>query len=86
MSAGLHLALGTAWVFLVAGEMVGAQSGLGYLIIDARNNLRLDHLMAAMLVIGILGLILDSLIRLIENWIFKQWGVVRHEGGQRDVY
>ena len=66
--------------------MVGAQSGLGYLIIDARNNLRLDHLMAAMLVIGILGLILDSLIRLIENWIFKQWGVVRHEGGQRDVY
>jgi len=39
---GLHLALGSAWVFLVAGEMVGAQSGLGYLIIDARNSLRSD--------------------------------------------
>lgn len=32
---GIHLALGTAWIFLVAGEMVGAQSGLGYQIIDA---------------------------------------------------
>ena len=32
---GLHIAVGTAWVFLVAGEMVGTQSGLGYLIVDA---------------------------------------------------
>ena len=36
------MALGSAWVFLVAGEMVGAQSGLGYLIIDARNSIRPD--------------------------------------------
>ena len=35
---GIHLALGTAWIFLVAGAMVGAQSGLGYQIIDARTN------------------------------------------------
>jgi len=39
---GLYMALGSAWVFLVAGEMVGAQSGLGYLIIDARNSIRPD--------------------------------------------
>ena len=75
IATGLHLALGTAWVFLVAGEMVGAQSGLGFLIIDARNNLRADLLMAAILTIGVLGLLLDSLVRLFEHWIDKRWGI-----------
>jgi NitT/TauT family transport system permease protein len=59
--------------------MVGAQTGLGFLIIDARNNLRADMLMAAMIVIGVLGLILDSLIRLLEKWIYKKWGIVDNE-------
>ena len=79
IATGLHLALGTAWVFLVAGEMVGAQSGLGFLIIDARNNLRADMLMAAMVVIGVLGLLLDSLIRLLEKWISSRWGIISNE-------
>ncbi|MBR1737358.1 MAG: ABC transporter permease [Firmicutes bacterium] len=70
----IHLALGTAWVFLVAGEMVGSQSGLGYLIIDARNNLRADVLMATIIVIGIIGLILDSLLKLIERSVMQLWG------------
>lgn len=70
----LHIALGSAWIFLVSGEMVGAQSGLGYMIIDARNNIRMDHLLAAMLVIGILGFILDSLIGKFEKVIMKAWG------------
>lgn len=72
---GIHLALGTAWVFLVAGEMVGAQSGLGFLIMDARNNLRADMLMAAIITIGVLGLILDTAVRLIEKRIYKIWGI-----------
>ena len=79
IATGLHLALGTAWVFLVAGEMVGTQSGLGFLIVDARNNLRADMLMAAMVVIGVLGLLLDSLIRLLEKWISSRWGIVSNE-------
>lgn len=79
IATGLHLALGTAWIFLVSGEMVGAQSGLGYLIIDARNNLRSDMLMAGMVVIGVLGLVLDGLIRLLEKWISNKWGIVSNE-------
>ena len=75
IATGLHLALGTAWVFLVAGEMVGAQSGLGFLIIDARNNLRADLLMAAIVVIGLLGLVLDTLVHLLERWIYQRWGI-----------
>lgn len=73
---GIHLALGTAWIFLVAGEMVGAQSGLGYQIIDARNNIRADILLATILVIGIIGILLDGLLKFIEKQIFKVWGGV----------
>ncbi len=71
---GIHLALGTAWIFLVAGEMVGAQSGLGYQIIDARNNIRADVLLATIFVIGLIGILLDGLLRLLEKRILKAWG------------
>lgn len=70
----IHLALGSAWIFLVAGEMVGAQSGLGYQIIDARNNVRADILLATILVIGLIGLLLDFLIGALEKQILKAWG------------
>ncbi|MEI6638506.1 MAG: ABC transporter permease [Chlorobium sp.] len=76
---GLHIALGTAWIHLVAGEMLGADSGLGYLIIDARNFLRTDQIMAGMLLVGILGLLLNKLITIGEQFINKQWGI----NGQR---
>lgn len=77
---GLHLALGSAWIFLVAGEMVGVQSGLGYMIIDARNSMRADLLLAAIIIIGILGLILDKLISVFEKWIGKKWGISIEQG------
>ncbi|GMO55106.1 MAG: ABC transporter permease [Termitinemataceae bacterium] len=70
----LHIALGTAWIFLVAGEMVGCQSGLGFLIIDSRNNIRSDKLLAAILVIGFIGFILDTVIRQFEKRVYVRWG------------
>ncbi|WP_186428613.1 ABC transporter permease [Clostridium sp. BSD9I1] len=77
---GLHLALGSAWIFLVSGEMVGAQSGLGYLIMDARNSLRTDLLLLAIIMIGVLGLLLDKLITLFEKWVGKTWGISSEPG------
>lgn len=74
---GLHIALGTAWVFLVAGEMAGIQSGLGFLIIDARNNLRADLLLATIIIIGVIGFLLDTLIKEIEKRVFTRWGQER---------
>lgn len=79
IATGLHIALGSAWVFLVAGEMVGAQSGLGYLIIDSRNSLRTDLVLAGIVCIGLLGLLLDKSISRLEKWIGKNWGVVPDE-------
>ena len=62
-------------MFLVAGEMVGAQSGLGFMIIDARNSLRSDLVFAGIIIIGVLGLLLDRLVGLLESRIKRQWGI-----------
>ena len=75
----LHIAVGTAWIFLVVGEMAGSQSGLGYLITDARNNLQTDTLMAAIIVIGIIGIALDLLIRHAQEQVERIWGFSRSE-------
>lgn len=74
MMNGLHLALGTAWIFLVAGEMVGAQSGLGYLIVDARNMLHLPNVLAGIVAIGVCGFLLDRLVTAVQLGIRKVSG------------
>ncbi len=64
---GLRLTLGIAWVVVVAAEMLGVQSGLGYQVNDARNNLRYDLVVAAMVLIGLIGLGLDAMMRALER-------------------
>jgi NitT/TauT family transport system permease protein len=72
---GLRLALGIAWLVVVAAEMVAVDSGLGYLIIDARNSgKRYDLVVAAMLIIGVIGLLLDLLFRRLEKVQSIRWG------------
>ena len=71
----LRLALGTSWIFLVSGEMVGSQSGLGFLIMDAKNAVRMDALMAVIITIGVIGFILDYIIRSIERKVSKNYGI-----------
>ncbi|GBG54773.1 sulfonate ABC transporter permease [Sporomusaceae bacterium FL31] len=72
---GLHIAVGTAWIHLVAGEMLGAQSGLGYLIVDSRNFLRTDWIIGGMLIVGLLGLAIHFLIGWVEQTINQRWGM-----------
>jgi NitT/TauT family transport system permease protein len=76
---GLRIAFGIAWLVVVAAEMVAVDSGLGYLIIDSRNSgKRYDLVVAAMLLIGIIGLGLDFLFRSLERVKSVRWGF-RHE-------
>jgi NitT/TauT family transport system permease protein len=76
---GLRLALGIAWLVVVAAEMVAVDSGLGYLVIDSRNSgKRYDLVVAAMLLIGIIGLSLDLLFRSVEQFKSVRWGF-RHD-------
>ncbi|HVI50483.1 MAG TPA: ABC transporter permease [Candidatus Sulfotelmatobacter sp.] len=60
---GIRVALGTGWMALVAAELVGASSGLGFLINDARTLLRTDIVVVGMLSIGVTGLLLDIAVR-----------------------
>jgi NitT/TauT family transport system permease protein len=72
---GLRIALGVAWLIVVAAEMIAVSSGLGYLIIDSRNaGKRYDLVVASMLLIGLTGLCLDLLIRRLETWPSVRWG------------
>lgn len=72
---GLRLALGIAWLVVVAAEMIAVDSGLGYLIIDARNaGKRYDLVVAGMVLIGVIGLVLDMLVRRTEKMKTVRWG------------
>ncbi len=76
---GLRIALGVAWLVLIAAEMIAVDSGLGYLVIDSRNSgKRYDLVVAAMLVIGLIGLAMDLGFRRLEKIRSVRWGF-RHE-------
>lgn len=66
---GIRLALGVAWIVIVPAEMLGVDSGLGYQILNARDQLDYSLLAAIMLLIGVIGYSLDWL----TQWAFKRW-------------
>jgi NitT/TauT family transport system permease protein len=75
---GIRIALGVAWLVVVAAEMIAVNSGLGYLIIDARNaGKRYDLVVAGMVMIGFIGLILDLLVRQLEKFDEVRWGYAK---------
>ena len=72
---GLRIALGIAWLVVVAAEMIAVNSGLGFLIIDARNaGNRYDLVVAGMVLIGAIGLLLDTGFRSLEKMKSVRWG------------
>ena len=71
---GMRIGLGVAWLVVVAAEMIALHSGLGYLIIDSRNaGNRYDLVIAGMIIIGLIGLLLDGLMRLLERLNSVRW-------------
>jgi NitT/TauT family transport system permease protein len=75
---GLRIALGIAWLVVVAAEMIVLNpkaGGLGFLIIDARSQgARYDLVVAGMVLIGLIGLVLDVLVRQLERFDEVRWG------------
>lgn len=70
----LRLTLGISWLVVVAAEMIAVTSGLGFLIVDARNaGNRYDHVVAGMVMIGIIGIGLDYLLRRLEKMPELRW-------------
>ena len=72
--SGLRLALAQSWLFLVAGELLGASMGLGFLLTDSNNNGRIDRLFLTILLLGLLGIITDAIVGLLERFLLKRWG------------
>src|SRR5580700_658523 len=71
---GLRITLGVAWIVVVAAEMIAVNSGLGFLIVDARNaGNRYDLVVAGMVIIGMIGLLLDLGMRSLEHLKSLRW-------------
>ncbi len=74
---GMRIGLGVAWLVVVAAEMIALRSGLGYLIMDSRNaGNRYELVVAGMIIIGLIGLMLDGAMRLLENMKNVRWRYV----------
>lgn len=71
MFVGFRVGTGIAWMALVAGELVAATSGLGFLISQGRMLFRSDYIIVGMVLIGLIGLMLDALIRLTQRTMMR---------------
>jgi len=72
---GMRITLGVSWLVVVAAEMIAVNSGLGFLIVDARNaGNRYDLVVAGMVMIGLIGLALDTGMRSLEGIRSLRWG------------
>jgi NitT/TauT family transport system permease protein len=71
---GMRIGLGVAWLVVVAAEMIALHSGLGYMIMDSRNaGNRYDLVVAGMIIIGLIGLSLDTTMRILEGTRWARW-------------
>ncbi|NRR31254.1 nitrate ABC transporter permease [Oxalobacteraceae bacterium] len=68
MLTGVRLAIGTAWLVIVAAEMLTGGVGIGFWVWDEWNNLNVPHILIAIGVIGVVGLALEQLLVTIAKW------------------
>lgn len=64
---GLRVAMGTCWTCVVAAELVASSSGVGYMISNARNFGQMDVVIVGMLSIGVVGKLMDVILKQIEK-------------------
>ena len=64
---GIRLGLGNAWVCVVAAEMIGATSGVGYMLANGRSLSRPDIVILGMLIVGIFGKLMDDFLRFLRK-------------------
>ncbi|KAF1024019.1 MAG: Bicarbonate transport system permease protein CmpB [Paracidovorax wautersii] len=72
MLTGVRLAVGTAWLVIVAAEMLTGGVGIGFWVWDEWNNLNVAHIIIAIFVIGIVGLLLElALVKVAQAFTFE---------------
>ena len=70
---GLRLGIGGAWVSVVAAEMIGATSGIGYMIMFAKSLAQASNMYVLVLVIGVIGFLIDRVLLVFQNHISKRF-------------
>jgi nitrate/nitrite transport system permease protein len=67
MITGIRLSIGTAWLVIVAAEMLTGGVGIGFWVWDEWNNLKVESIVIAIFVIGIVGLLLEQALLLLAR-------------------
>ncbi|WP_029146823.1 nitrate ABC transporter permease [Methylophilus sp. 5] len=67
MMTGVRLSIGAAWLVIVAAEMLTGGLGIGFWVWDEWNNLNVEHIIIAIFIVGIVGLLLEQLLVLIAK-------------------
>ena len=67
MMTGVRLSIGAAWLVIVAAEMLTGGVGIGFWVWDEWNNLNVEHIIIAIFIVGIVGLLLEQLLVLIAK-------------------
>jgi ABC-type nitrate/sulfonate/bicarbonate transport system permease component len=75
MLTGIRLSIGTAWLVIVAAEMLTGGVGIGFWVWDEWNNLKVEHIIIAIFVIGIVGLMLEQALILLAKPLTKESSV-----------
>ncbi|MEB3295581.1 MAG: nitrate ABC transporter permease [Synechococcales bacterium] len=66
--SGLRISLGIAWLVIVAAEIL-LSGGIGYFVWNEWNNLKITSIITAILIVGLVGLLMDRLFGLLQNWV-----------------
>lgn len=69
--AGIRIGIGTAFIVVIVSEMIAVNNGLGYRILEAREFMWSDKIIAGMITIGLLGLAIDLLMNAVNNYLLR---------------
>jgi NitT/TauT family transport system permease protein len=74
--SGLRVSAGLGWQSLVGAELIVAAAGVGFMMVQAQGNVQTATVMCGMIAIGLVGMLLDVLLRQGERWLLRRRGLV----------
>ncbi len=76
IAEALRQVLGLGWTYIIVAELIGASSGIGHMITDSQALMATDHIIAGIVVIGLVGLLSDLLFKKVNQHLFS-WSLLR---------
>lgn len=76
IAEALRQVLGLGWTYIIVAELIGASSGIGHMITDSQALMATDHIIAGIVVIGLVGLLSDVVFKRVNQHLFS-WSLQR---------